>query len=537
MNIMTRKSLSKVKSLGRFAAINVSLLWVSGGCTGQIPDSFRLAQEEELKNLQDVNTKVDILWVVDNSASMDVSQERLRQGFASFAATYMKPTWDIRMGIITTDSYLANNNYSAYWATVLPGTVGWTSPYIAGRLGTFVNPTSNPTLVNTGTGVFTNGVRIRDQYPLLGRTYAQLLSGVHDGPIPALCSELHTYFYSGTSNCRVRDDQTGNTGTSNCITPAGAETATTQCVNTVQNNSVRSGKAIINTMPPSGTAGDAAWTAQLVRDFAVNVSVGSSGNGSERGLSSVLQFLDDNETNAPTALFRADSVRVVIFVSDEEDQSMTDPTPLPGGFSPQTNYAGGCPAKTVDGHTYTLSVCPDAARLIPVADVKTRLDSFFNAVDGAPGSSANSTYFVVSILPLTGASILQLQTARTVEDMAVAGSSPVSVDRGDRYLALGTQVGNGSLSLDLATADYTPLLDSIGRAIAFKRSVFTLRRAPTSSEDMIVRIIRADNSYVTIPAADYNISGVTLTITNIALVLSLSSTDKIYINYQPRSVL
>lgn len=524
------------KSISRFAAVNAGMLWVSGGCTGQIPDSFRLAQEEELRNLQEVNTKVDILWVVDNSASMDVSQSRLRSGFATFAAQYLKPTWDIRMGIITTDSYLADADFSGYWNQVLPNTVGWVSPYISGRVGTFVNPASNPTLVNARTGAFTNGVRIRDQYPQLGRTYAQLVVGMHDGPISSLCSELHPYFYSGNMNCRVRDDQSGNTGTANCLSPGGAETATTQCVNTVQNDSVRSGKAIINTMPPAGVAGDGAWTNRLVSDFTVNVSVGSAGSGSGRGFSSVSQFLEDNEASA-TALFRKGSVRVVIFVSDEEDQSVLRPNPLPGGFSPQTGYGTACPAKTVDGHTYTLSVCPDATQLIPVSDVKSQLDTHFGNLDAVDGVAGSPNYFVASIVPLTGASIAQLQAARTVEDMAVTGSTPVSVDRGDRYLELGNQVGNGSLSLDIAEADYTALLDSIGRAIALKRGVFTLKRAPTGTEDMIVRILHEGGTVTNVSSADYTVSGTTLTLTSVAFVLSLSATDKIYINYQPRSVL
>lgn len=530
MSLSNNARASKLKTVKRIAAASVLC---AGGCTGQIPDSFRLAQEEELQNLSEVNTKVDILWVVDNSASMDVSQARLREGFADFAATYMKPTWDIRMGIITTDTYLANAAYTNYLDSVMAGTVGWTSAYIAGRLGTFVNPASNPTLVNLGTGAFDNGVRVRDQYPLWGTSYARLLPGYHDGPVTALCSELHPYFHSGNSDCAIRDDQTGNTGAANCITPAGAETATTQCVNTVQNDSVRSGKAIIETMPPTGTPGDAAWTNQLVEDFTVNISVGSSGSGSERGLSSVLQFINDNESSA-TALFRAGSVRVVIFVTDEEDQSMVVPAPVPAGFTPQTDYAGGCAAKTVDAHTYTISTCPDASKLMAVSDVKTELDSFFAGLDGA---DADPNYFVASIVPLTGVSIAQLQAARTVEDMAVQGAAPISVDRGDRYLELGTLVGNGSLSLDLAEADYSDLLDSIGRAIALRRSRFTLRRAPTSSEDMIVRIIHENYTVTEVPSTGFSVSGSILTLTDLNFVLSLSATDRIYINYQPKSVL
>src|SRR5262245_6898423 len=78
-------------------------------CTGQLPSSFRLQQQEEVfKSTQEINTKLDILWVVDNSGSMAGEQAKLRDGFVSFASRYMRPTWDIRLAVITTDTYLAN---------------------------------------------------------------------------------------------------------------------------------------------------------------------------------------------------------------------------------------------------------------------------------------------------------------------------------------------------------------------------------------------------------------------------------------------
>ena len=66
---------------------------------------------------------------------------------------------------------------------------------------------------------------------------------------------------------------------------------------------------------------------------------------------------------------------------------------------------------------------------------------------------------------------------------------------------------------------------------------FTLRRAPTGTEDMIVRIIHADYSITEVASANYAVSGTILTLTDVNFVLSLASTDRIYINYQPRSVL
>ncbi len=485
------------------------------GCTGQLPGSFRWAQQNELMNVaQDINTKVDILWVVDNSASMDVSQNKLRNGFASFAATYLKPSWDIQLAVITTDTYLANPAFTTYWSTVMGGTTGYHSNYL------------NHT--------FAGGIRNNDQTPLINRDYAKLLSGVHDGPTTALCSEKHPYFFYGTTLCATRDQSANNT-TAACLSPGVGESALTQCVNTTQNNTVRSGKPLISTVPPGGTAGDAAWVTELTNDFIVNVSVSTAGSGSERGLDSLSQFLDDNEaTGSVTALFRENSIRLIIFVSDEDDQSMGFPTAPGAGYGPSTNYTSTCSAKTVDGHTYTVGVCPTSGSLAAVADYKTKLDTFFNNLDDS--STGSSTYFVASIVALSGQTISDFQADRDTIDNAIGLTPSNATDRGDRYLALGTLVGNGSLSLDMGDSDYSALLDSIGRAVALKRGTFTLKREPTGSEDMIVTIIHTNGSTDVISSSNYTVSGRTLTLTDVNYILSLVSTDQIAVNYQPRSV-
>jgi len=540
------------------------------GCTGQIPGSFRFRQQlESFKSQQEVNTKVDILWVVDNSSSMDVSQARLRTGFQSFASKYMKPTWDIRVAAISTDTYLANPAFSEYLGKTVPGSVGWTSTYISSRLGTFQNPSWNPSLVNLGTGALTNGIKYGEMVPVWGPNYSRLLPGLHDGPITAFCFEAMPYFFKGVTDCKIRDDQTRATGTAKCLNPGAGESSLSECVNTVQNDTVRSGKGIIQTMPPEGTAGDSAWTEQLVKDFMVNLSTGSSGHGSERGLSSLLQMVADNE-GTDTSFFRQNSLRVVIFVSDEEDQSMRIPASPPVGFNPYTDYAcdqaslvdrngsgpitgnngyccsdgaknctfgskgTSCAPKTIDGVTYTVSVCPDTAQLIPVSEVKDSMDSFFRNLDQS-GSSGDPGYFVVSIVPTTGTAIQTLQSARTTSDTAVGTLKTIAVDRGDRYIDFGKAVSSDSLALDISAEDYTPILDSIGRKIIEKKSTFALNHAPTGTEDMIVTIRHADGTETTVPSSAIVISEKTLQITDLDLVLTFKSTDQIVINYQPKS--
>jgi hypothetical protein len=530
------------------------LLAVASGCTGQLPNSFRFKQaEENFDSTQDVNTKLDMLWVIDNSASMDVSQKRLREGFRSFATKYMKPSWDIRVAVITTDTYLAHSSFSGYLGATFSGTTGYKSNYIsklsqtlygnpvAGRTTDFVNPSWAPGLVTLTAGAnygkFPAGVTVNQNWPHLGPNWAKLVPGTHDGPVPNLCYEGNGYFFLGTGNCRIRDDQTGNTGVSHCVNPGPGEDSVTQCINTSMNNTVHSGKSIISTMPPAGVSANGAWTDNLVNDFIVNLSVGANGNGSERGLSSVTQFLSDNEASSSTTkFFRPNSLRMVVFVSDEEDQSVTTPFPVPSNFTPNAYYSGGCAPKTVDGYTYTIGSCPNPSKLIPVSDIKTKMDTFFKGLDATtenPDPSPN--YLVVSIVALTGQTLQTLHAERNAADMATFGSSSVSCDRADRYIALGTQVGNGSLAMDIGSSDYTALLDSIGQAIVSKKSTFNLNRAPTGSEDLIFLIKHEDGSVTSVRPDQYTIEGKLVTITDYNLVLSFSATDQISISYQPKT--
>lgn len=521
-------------------------LALSSACTQQLGGTFRYQQQEEtFTTSEDVNTKIDLLWVVDNSASMDVAQSKLRNGFSTFADKYMQPTWDIRVAVITTDTYLADSAFSSYLNTTIPGSAGWTS---------------------THQGItYPSGVKYGDLIPDWDSNYSRLLDGVHDGPIAATCFELQPYFFKGLSDCKIRDAGT-QTGPSKCITPDVGQTSITQCVNTTNNNTVRSGKAIINTSPGGGSI-PAGWTQQLVKDFIVNITKGSSGHGSERGLASVLQLLEDNESTG-TKFFRQGSVRGIIFVSDEEDQSLAIPSSPPAGFGPYTGYecdqngllamnpqakilgsggtpgyccsgatctfkprSGGCPSKTVDGHTYTPSLCLTTASLIPVSTVKSTLDSFFLNLDGSGATDPN--YFVSAIVPLTAASIQDLQAARTTEDTSVGAVKTIAADRGDRYMSLASLVGGDSASMDIGASNYDAILDSIGQAIIAKRGTFNLTRLPSGEEEMLVTWVQANGSQTLVDPSKYEIQGNKLVLTDMDFILGLGIGDKIVINYQP----
>jgi hypothetical protein len=328
-------------------------------------------------------------------------------------------------------------------------------------------------------------------------------------------------------------------------------------VNTTQNDVLHTGKPVLVTQPPAGVVGDDAWINQLVDDFLINVSVGSSGQGSERAMSSVLQLLSDNESTA-SAFFRPNSLRGIIFVGDEDDQSM-DLSQESAGVSPQTHYQCDsdrlaelnpgdsrvatqcpntgfrCPEKTVDGFTYRVSSCPNqTASLLSVSSVKASLDQFFQQLDQAPAAAPN--YFVVGIIPTSATSIQALQAARQVEDLNVGVLKNWAVDRGDRFIELTNLVGNGSSALDIADADFTPILDTIGRTIVQKKATFSLDREPSSLEELLIWIEKADGTRMALDPNQFLITGTTLQITDLDVVLALTSADHVVIDYQPKNL-
>ncbi len=62
-------------------------------------DSFQ-QQENRI-----ITAKMDILWVIDNSESMEDNQQHLRENFNSFITDFIKKGYDYRIAVTTTDAY------------------------------------------------------------------------------------------------------------------------------------------------------------------------------------------------------------------------------------------------------------------------------------------------------------------------------------------------------------------------------------------------------------------------------------------------
>lgn len=93
------------------AAATVTML-ANIGC-GSKGGSFNLLATGQSFHQADakINNKLDILWVVDNSGSMDPLQANLNRNFNSFISNFVNKGFDFRLAVTSSDSYLSLANY------------------------------------------------------------------------------------------------------------------------------------------------------------------------------------------------------------------------------------------------------------------------------------------------------------------------------------------------------------------------------------------------------------------------------------------
>ncbi len=83
-----------------------ALALTTAGCNKQ-PGSFSLLSDGNSfkQNDVEINGKIDVLWVVDNSGSMQTSQENVAKNFSSFISKFKDKGYDFRIAVITSDAY------------------------------------------------------------------------------------------------------------------------------------------------------------------------------------------------------------------------------------------------------------------------------------------------------------------------------------------------------------------------------------------------------------------------------------------------
>lgn len=87
---------------------------------------------------------IDILWVVDNSGSMNSSQQNLASNFNSFIQDFVALRYDFKMAVTTSDTWYSQYNSNAFYSP------RWRT----GNRASLYNPGHNPQGANTDSGIF-----------------------------------------------------------------------------------------------------------------------------------------------------------------------------------------------------------------------------------------------------------------------------------------------------------------------------------------------------------------------------------------------
>lgn len=104
--MFTKTNFSKLLSATAVMSLSTALLVANVGC-GSRNMSFDLLNESASfnQNSAEVNGKIDILWVIDNSGSMASSQNALAANFARFIEKFQTNGFDYQMAVTTSDAY------------------------------------------------------------------------------------------------------------------------------------------------------------------------------------------------------------------------------------------------------------------------------------------------------------------------------------------------------------------------------------------------------------------------------------------------
>ncbi|MCB0421486.1 MAG: VWA domain-containing protein [Bdellovibrionales bacterium] len=107
------------------AALSLFMALMIVGCGNEKP-SFSLLPDQDVF-YQDLNSKttaskIDILWVVDNSGSMETSQTNVANNFQSFIENFQTKDMDFQIAVTTTEAYKSFYGHGSSWSRFRDGT-------------------------------------------------------------------------------------------------------------------------------------------------------------------------------------------------------------------------------------------------------------------------------------------------------------------------------------------------------------------------------------------------------------------------------
>lgn len=126
---------------------------------GSKQSSFSLLSDQSTfkQNSAPTNGKIDVLWVVDNSGSMETSQQNVAANFQRFIEGFNAKGFDYQLAVITSDAYRGQFNPALKDNSLFKDGTNWTSrtgipivtPAISDPVGTF--------LINVQQGIYGAG--------------------------------------------------------------------------------------------------------------------------------------------------------------------------------------------------------------------------------------------------------------------------------------------------------------------------------------------------------------------------------------------
>lgn len=103
------KKLNLISQLGLLVTAVVAM-----GC-GKASNSFStLPTGQSFKQVASFNNQLDILWVVDNSGSMQPYQDNLTANFNSFISSFVGKGYDFKIAVTGTDAFRGDSTLSGY---------------------------------------------------------------------------------------------------------------------------------------------------------------------------------------------------------------------------------------------------------------------------------------------------------------------------------------------------------------------------------------------------------------------------------------
>lgn len=130
----------KIIRLAALFIISLNLI----GCAEEAP-SFSLLPDSDIfyQNNKTLSNKLDILWVIDNSGSMQEEQQNLADNFNAFITDFVNKGFDFQIAVTVTDAWRAPFVGNPELARFRDGTNQY------GHTGVFVITPSTPNLIST----------------------------------------------------------------------------------------------------------------------------------------------------------------------------------------------------------------------------------------------------------------------------------------------------------------------------------------------------------------------------------------------------